>query len=69
MKFFQKILAGFTVLFFSWAIFWKFSPVQTVNAIDMNGLPNTGDSFSLWTIVIGAILIIAALVLLLRKKW
>lgn len=69
MKFFQKILAGFTTLFVAWAIFWKFGPVQTVNAVNMNELPSTGDSFSIWTIVIGGILIIAAIVLLLRKKW
>ncbi|EUJ23525.1 hypothetical protein PGRAN_07663 [Listeria grandensis FSL F6-0971] len=35
----------------------------------MNELPGTGDNFSIWTIVIGGILIIAAIVLLLRKKW
>ncbi|MBC1936621.1 LPXTG cell wall anchor domain-containing protein [Listeria grandensis] len=69
MKFFQKILAGFTTLFVAWTIFWKFGSLQTVHAVEMNGLPGTGDIFSIWTIVIGGILIIAAIVLLLRKKW
>ncbi|MBC1500561.1 LPXTG cell wall anchor domain-containing protein [Listeria weihenstephanensis] len=69
MKFFQKILAGFTILLVAWTVFWKFGSFQTVNAMDMNGLPSTGDSFSIWTIVIGAVLIIAAIALLFRKKW
>ncbi|MBC1210500.1 LPXTG cell wall anchor domain-containing protein [Listeria booriae] len=69
MKFFQKILLGFTVLFVAWAVFWKFGSLRVVNAVDMNALPSTGDTFPIWTIIIGGILIIAAIVLLLRKKW
>ncbi|MBC2305737.1 LPXTG cell wall anchor domain-containing protein [Listeria booriae] len=69
MKFFQKILLGFTVLFVAWTVFWKFGSLRVVNAVDMNALPSTGDTFPIWTIIIGGILIIAAIVLLLRKKW
>ncbi|WP_099222420.1 LPXTG cell wall anchor domain-containing protein [Listeria costaricensis] len=60
-----------------WAVIFVFTSFailiqQTrmdVMAADTNGqLPTTGDTFSIWPIIIGILLILAAVYLLFRKK-
>lgn len=69
MVFSKKLLSNIIVIFSLGIAYFHF---DTARALENNSstalLPTTGDAFSIWPIVIGAFLVLLAIVLFLKKK-
>ncbi|MGE8075608.1 LPXTG cell wall anchor domain-containing protein [Listeria welshimeri] len=65
----KKIVSSIVVLFSIGLVYFRANAVSALGDTS-NGalLPSTGDTFSIWPIIVGVFLVILALVLFLKKK-